>query len=494
MEARRTFLKGLLAGGGTLVIGWSPLRRSWVTRADASEPFDELPPLDGTLSTDASTRQEFGEDFGHIRHRFPVAVLTPGSVDDVVTMVRFARRHRLGVAMNGQAGTNDRRESHSQYGQAQAEGGVVVDAKPLSTIYGIDPDERVADIGAGARWSDLYDAAEAFGLAPAVMTDFMHLSIGGTLSVGGIGGHMPRLGTQADNVVELEVVTGAGDRVTCSDTRHQQLFRAVLAGCGQTALIVRAKVRLEPSFSHALLFNLFYDDAATYVADQKMLLDDGRFDYQEGQIPRRPDDTGWRYMIEAVKYFNAPDDPDPAPLLAGLHDDRSSLQTVTSTYREWQFRLDPVVSILKAIGFWETAHPWVNVWLPESRAASFVSELFAGLTTADLGVGLALFYPVDTRKVGVPLFRLPRERVAFQLGFLRFPPPVPGLADALLEQNRRIYDAAVAAGGTRYVIGAIPRFTRQDWRRHFQPKLGFLTRSKHIYDPDNVLTPGFGIF
>jgi hypothetical protein len=58
------------------------------------------------------------------------------------------------------------------------------------------------------------------------------------------------------------------------------------------------------------VFNLFYDDLATYVADQTMLVHDGRFDYQEGQLSRRQDNTGWRYMIEVAKYFTPPDIPD----------------------------------------------------------------------------------------------------------------------------------------------------------------------------------------
>lgn len=41
--------------------------------------------------------------------------------------------------------------------------------------------------------------------------DFIELSIGGTLSLGGIGSQSFRFGPQVDNVLELQVVTGAGD-------------------------------------------------------------------------------------------------------------------------------------------------------------------------------------------------------------------------------------------------------------------------------------------
>lgn len=73
MENRRRFLKEL-AAGSALVLGWNPLRGSWITEAQAAgpdEPFVALPPLDGTVHTDAATLQAFSEDD-------PDNVLAPG--------------------------------------------------------------------------------------------------------------------------------------------------------------------------------------------------------------------------------------------------------------------------------------------------------------------------------------------------------------------------------------------------------------------------------
>ncbi len=496
MQDRRAFLKGLggAAAGAALVAGWSPLRKSWVRRAWADEPFAPLPPLDGTVHTDPDTLARFTEDFGRLLHREPAAVLKPGSVDDIVAIVRYARRHGLRVAVNGQSGTDDQRESHSQYGQAQVEGGIAIDLKPLAAVHWIDGGAQVAEVGAGLRWAELFDAAAAFGLAPAVMTDYMHLSIGGTLSVGGIGGHTFRSGTQADQVVELEVVTGAGDRVRCSRSANPELFDAVLAGLGQVAIIVRAKLKLAPATSHAMVFNLYYDDLDTYVRDHVALVDERRFDYQEGSLAPREDGPGWRYAIEVVKYFEAPDQPDPDALLAGLSDDRPSAEIFPTTYREWQFRIDGFVAFLKSQSLWAAPHPWLSLWIPGSQTARYMDELAARLTPADLGFGAALLYPIDTRTVERPLFRLPDERIAFHLSLLRFPPDDPAIAAAMVEDNRRIFDEVVALGGMRYAPGAIPDMTSRDWQRHFRPEWGRLVSAKRRYDPDDVLTPGWGLF
>jgi cytokinin dehydrogenase len=480
--SRRPLLKALV--GGAIVLGFDPRRRSWVTEASASGPLDGVPALDGTLFVDAAHLAAAADDFGHIISHTPVAVLLPGSVADIAKVIRFARRHGLQVAMRGQG--------HAQFGQPQVQGGIVIDSSSLSVIHEIGTD--FADVDAGVLWSALVNTAATHGLTPPVLTDYLELAVGGTLSVGGLGGTTQHFGLQVDNVLQLEVVTGEGDVVTCSRIRLPELFAAVLAGLGQCAIIVRAKVRLVPAQAQALVFHLFYDDINLYVHDQELLLNDGRFSYLEGQVVANPDGVTWRYMIEAASYFTPPAMPNQTALLAGLSDDRSTSEIFTQTYSDFAFRLAPLIEFLMSIGVWGFPHPWIDLWVPASRAASYVGGIIAHLTTTDTGQGPVLFYPIDTHKVQAPLYRLPDERIAFGFHILRTAaPPTTDVVNAMLVQNRTFYEQAVAVGGTRYSIGAIP-FTRADWRHHFDGVYPFLAVSKLRFDPDNVLTPGQGIF
>jgi FAD/FMN-containing dehydrogenase len=109
--SRRRFAGSLAAAAGALVLGFDPLTRSWVTSARAGGIFDELPRLDGSLHLDEATRAAYAQDFGQIVHERPLAVLKPGSVQDIARMVRFARRHQLRIAGRGRG--------HSTFGQAQ---------------------------------------------------------------------------------------------------------------------------------------------------------------------------------------------------------------------------------------------------------------------------------------------------------------------------------------------------------------------------------------
>jgi FAD/FMN-containing dehydrogenase len=491
---RRSMLKGLAAGA--TVVGWSALDRSWVAAGASSlAAVDQVPNLDGTLVTAPAVTAAFAGDFGRIVTGTPQAVLRPGSVNDIAKMVNFARRNGLRIAVNGQSGTAGELESHSNFGQAEVPGGIAVDCRGLSTIHKIDTQRRVADVDAGVSWAELTDAAAQVGLTPPMLTDFIHLSVGGTLSVGGVGGTMQKVGALVDNVCELDVVTGRGQKVTCSRDKHPDVFAAALAGAGQCVLIVRATVRLVPAQTQALVFNLFYDDLDTFVADQLLVLGDGRFTYQEGQIVRRPDNTGWRYMMEAAVYFTPPTVPDQAALLAGLSDNRAEAVTLTTSYLEWAHRVDPAVVALKAAGFWAQPHPWLTVFVPASRTSEFISGVVAQLTPLDLGAGLATLFAFSPGKLGQPLFVVPRsEPAAFALSLLRFPFPGPVDVAGMLAQNRAFFDQAVAVGGKRYIIGAVPNMSPADWQAHYGSVFPAFQQARSQLDPDGVLTPGQHIF
>jgi hypothetical protein len=199
-------------------------------------------------------------------------------------------------------------------------------------------------------------------------------------------------------------------------------------------------------------------------------------------------------MMEVAAYHTPPATPDQDALLAGLSDERAAAIVVDQPYLDWAFRLDPVVAQLVAGGFWDQPKPWLTLFLPGSTAAGTVESLLAQLAPDQMGVGPASLYPIDTTTIARPFFALPDEPVAFQLNLLRFPfpgyPDIPGL----LAQNRAFYDEAVASGGTRYVIGAVPDMTESDWKRHFGARWDAFARAKRRFDPDGVLTPGQGIF
>lgn len=65
-----------------------------------------------------------------------------------------------------------------------------------------------ADVGGEQLWVDVLHAALEHGLAPASWTDYLYLTVGGTLSNAGVSGQTFKYGPQIGIVHEMDVVTG----------------------------------------------------------------------------------------------------------------------------------------------------------------------------------------------------------------------------------------------------------------------------------------------
>jgi cytokinin dehydrogenase len=107
----------------------------------------------------------------------------------------------------------------------------VFDLTSLDTIGPI-VDGRIT-VDAGCRWNAVLPRTLAQGLMPPVLPDYIGQTVGGTLSVGGIGAMSFREGAQIDHVVELRAVTGNGRIVDCSPHRNRELFEMLRSGPGR---------------------------------------------------------------------------------------------------------------------------------------------------------------------------------------------------------------------------------------------------------------------
>ena len=438
------------------------------------------------MLVDHSDLSAAADDFGHLVHHHPAAVLRPGSAAEVAAAVRDCRDRGLPVSARGQG--------HSTYGQAQVEGGLVIET---GTLRAVRLGTGSVEVGAGARWSDVLDATLPYGLTPPVLTDYLELSVGGTLAVGGLGGTSHHHGTQVDNVLRLEVVTGTGERVTCSSARRPDLFRAALAGLGQCAIIVGATLRLLPAPTVVRRYQLFYPTVAALTADQRRVVRDGRFSYVEGQAQAALDGSGrWRYLLEAVAYAHGSTPPDDATLIGDLAYERDSEQIDDLPYADFLNRLAEGVAFLRSTGEWYDPHPWWNAFLPDTAADGFVSSVMDGLTLADIGPsGAILLYPLRRSALRTPLLRVPDEPLVFLFSLLKTSTPGAGTLPpaAMVKANRARYDQVRALGGTQYPVGSIP-MSGEDWRIHFGEAWPALAAARRRYDPSGILTPGQHIF
>jgi cytokinin dehydrogenase len=436
------------------------------------------------LSCDARVLAAAADDFGHIIHKHPQAVLKPTSIADIVQLMRWAGSRGLKVAPRG--------EGHSTFGRAMTDGGTVLDMRALRTIHHLQSDRMVVD--AGATWSTVLDATLPYGLTPPVLTNYLELSVGGTLAVGGIGGTTYRHGMQTDNVLAMSVVTGDGRELACSPSSNADLFDAVRAGLGQCGVITRATLRLRRAPARVRRFHLFYPNLHALTADQQIALAGERFDHLQGAL--LPDGAGaWRYQLEGVVFYDAHAAPDDKALLAGLSDQRGAAVISDSTYLAEVKTFARLEYLLRSNGQWFNPHPWFLAFLRGSNAVEIVSEILEGLSNEDVGpLGRIIYYPMLTTSVHTPLVRLPKENVVFAFNLIRIPPSNDvASAEQMVAKNRMLYERIRAAGGFQYPVSALP-MSSNDWKHHFGSKWSLLADAKRRYDPLNILAPGYNLF
>ena len=157
-------------------------------------------------------------------------------VADVIAAVKFARLHRLDVAVRG--------GGHNAGGLCLVDKGLVVD---LSLMRGVrvDPVSRTALVLGGSLLGDLDHATHVFGLAtPAGVVSTTGVS---GLTLGGGMGHLTRkYGLSIDNLLAVDVVLADGSFVTASADQNQDLFWAVRGGGGNFGVVTSFNFKLHP--------------------------------------------------------------------------------------------------------------------------------------------------------------------------------------------------------------------------------------------------------
>merc|ERR1719498_1017031 len=214
------------------------------------------------------------DDWGHVISNEPLGVVTADSVDEIKDVLKYAKKRGIPLAAAGQR--------HSVMGQAQALDGIVINMSNLNQTLEITPSYAVVECG--ATWRMLLEETLVHGLTPRIFTDYIDLSIAGTLAVGGLGAQSYRVGLQVDNVLEIEIVTGKGKVETCSPTHKSELFYAAIGGLGQFGIITKAKIALEPAKPLTRYVRFLYSDIDEFVDDMFVLLEDERFDTVQGFV------------------------------------------------------------------------------------------------------------------------------------------------------------------------------------------------------------------
>jgi FAD/FMN-containing dehydrogenase len=204
-----------------------------VTPADAAR--QELSGFKGRLIGPADGDYEDARAvFNAMIDRRPGLIARPASVDEIASLVGFARDRGLLLAVRG--------GGHNGPGLGTCDDGVVIDMSLLKDVH-VDPEARTVRVGGGCTWGEVDAATGEYGLATP--SGIISTTGVGGLTLGGGMGHLTRkCGLTIDNLLEAELVLASGETVRASADEHPDLYWAIRGGGGNFGIVTSFVFRL----------------------------------------------------------------------------------------------------------------------------------------------------------------------------------------------------------------------------------------------------------
>lgn len=398
-------------------------------------------------------------DFGGLREGRPAVLREPQTLQQVADAVAFAAEadHQLAVRGLG----------YSCNGQTISDGGMVLSLSQLRGIESIG--EGQCDVLAGTLWSEVVDAALATGQVPPVLPDYLGLTVGGTLSIGGLGGTSFREGLISDQLLAADVVTADGAIVHCVTSENPELFDCIRGGAGQFGVIARARLRLVAAPAQVDVVRLIYPSVEAMLHDQLRLLEGHGLWHLGGWILPLP--QGWTPCIElAFALSEAEGEGTRTNLPGGLQAIEQATQIATMPLRDFVYRLNQRPGFPCSRGKDAHAHPWMTAFLPASQAEHFLTAMLAEFLPDQMGpAGVIEVYPVPQDKLASPSLVWPDAERIFMIS--AFPCQLDQSATALArseERNRRLFELALQLGGTGDPLASGLFLDPDDWQRQLR--------------------------
>lgn len=145
-----------------------------------------------------------------------------------------------------------------------------LDVSGFSGVLSVDVEGLTADVLGMTTYEELVDATLPHGLMPLVVPQLTTITLGGAVTGLGIESSSYRNGTPHESVLDMDVLTGDGEVVTCSRTMHPDLFFGFPNSYGTLGYALRLRIELEPvqPFVHLRHVRVgSTDEAATLLSE-----------------------------------------------------------------------------------------------------------------------------------------------------------------------------------------------------------------------------------
>ena len=167
-----------------------------------------------------------------------------------------------------------------------------LDVAAFDGVLHIDPQARTAEVLGMTTYEHLVAATLPHGLMPMCVPQLRTITLGGAVTGLGIEAASFRQGSPHESVLEMDILTGAGEVITVTGAEHdphRDLFYGFPNSYGSLGYALRIKIELEPAQPYVHLRHLAFTSAIdmtaalTEITNSRMVEDEG-VDFIDGTV------------------------------------------------------------------------------------------------------------------------------------------------------------------------------------------------------------------
>lgn len=143
-----------------------------------------------------------------------------------------------------------------------------LDVAAFDGVLHVDPVNRTAEVLGMTTYEHLVDATLPYGLMPTCVPQLRTITLGGAVTGLGIESASFRNGMPHEAVLEMDILTGAGEILTVTSDEHdphRDLFFGFPNSYGSLGYALRLKIELEPTKPYVLLRQVKFTSAPAMV-------------------------------------------------------------------------------------------------------------------------------------------------------------------------------------------------------------------------------------
>lgn len=422
------------------------------------------------LLVNAKTVAAVNKDFGGLHKGQAFAVFKPSTLEQAQLFLSYCHTEKLPIVI--------RCNGLSQSGQSLChKNQVVLDVSTLNTSVAMRENTVLA--GCSASWAMVLRQTLKHNKIPPVFPYNTRLSIGGVLSVGGLGSSSAQYGTCNAHVRALQVLCMDGSVVDCNKYQNYSLMQAVLSGIGQFGLIYSIELELHQSPELVYLQEYYFENANTWLNEQ-FLWRDRKTMFLEANCWFADPVTATVYEQPQYRITLCSDNQ---ALLKKNTESDSQSGIMSMSMQEYVFRHEPRIDKMMSTPYLDYLHPWFECYM--TREVFHKSMKFL-INTYPRSLGPVVHcFPVARKHSS--LFQMPQGSDIMTFNML-----TPGIKNNELEQCRhwiREVDSLLRQqGGKRYISSWIEKsYDAAFWEGHYGDDWTKWQQLKNDYDPHCLL-------